>query len=236
MNKNKNVIILIAVIFVGLGSGTGIMYLAGTVPILNDYNDLEVKYDNLEEEYGNLTEDYNNLFGNYSNLENDYNNLLGDYGGLLSEYDDLTEDYNNLFANFESLWNIYNILNSPLNENYSYPTVDNVLDWLWDIDDTDESEYIESVWMCGDFASMLMTRAKLMGWRMRIACMFYSEEGDAGWLNPNDIYGEYGHAFNIILCQDYDGDGTLDWIYIEPQTDAAWWVGYGSDIYVHYRP
>ena len=146
-------------------------------------------------------------------------NMSEKYGELLTDYNQLTEDYN--------------ILNSPL-DNYTYPTIDDVKDWLVD-DNTDEAEYIEDLWMCGDFASMLMTRAKLMEWRMRIAVMFYSYEGDDGWQDSTDPFGEYGHIFNVILCQDYDGDGTLDWIYIEPQTVAVWHVYNYYNDFIHYE-
>jgi len=98
----------------------------------------------------------------------------------------------------------------------------------WENRNTDSFEYTE-VWMCGDFSAMLMTRAKEMNWRMRIACMFWSYDGDDGWQDVSDPYGEYGHAFNFIVCQDGgDDDSFNDIYYIEPQTDTIWYVHYGD--------
>ena len=88
--------------------------------------------------------------------------------------------------------------------------------------------------MCGDYAAMLMVRAKEMNWRMRIACMFYSFSGDPGD-GTSDPYGSYGHAFNLIYCQDgSDPDSLLDIYYIEPQTDAVWYASDGTGNHVHY--
>lgn len=153
--------------------------------------------------------------------ENRYNNLLGDYN-------DLVDDYNALFSDYDALQDAFK---EPLT-NPDTPTYNQLVSWL-DSDDTDSFEYTED-WMCGDFAAMLMTRAKTMNWRMRISCMFWSYDGDDGWQDPTDPYGEYGHAFNVILCQDYDGDGNNDWFYIEPQTDKTWYVIIGTKSFVHF--
>lgn len=170
------------------------------------------------------------------NWEHDYNELLGDYNGLTQEYDDLLDDYNALLNSYTNLFGQYqsilSVLENPLTDPDT-PTLDEIFDWL-DSDNTDTFEYTEN-WMCGDFAAMLMTRAKGMNWRMRIACMFWSYNGDDGWQDPTHPYGVYGHAFNVILCQDIDSDGTEDWIYIEPQTDAVWYVVILPDYYVHYN-
>ena len=80
------------------------------------------------------------------------------------------------------------------------PTYDQVREWV-DEDNTDEFNYTEGVLECGDFATILMTRAKAMNWRMRIACMRYSFFGEFGY-GTTDPYGSNGHAFNLIYCQD----------------------------------
>ena len=128
--------------------------------------------------------------------------------------------------------NLISVLEDPLTDPDT-PTLDELFNWLV-IDDTNENEYTE-YFTCGDFATMLMIRAKEMNWRMRIAYMFWSYEGDSGWQNPSDPYGSYGHAFNVILCQDYNGDSVDDWFYIEPQTDAIWYVMIGGVSFIHYK-
>jgi len=150
-----------------------------------------------------------------------------------NEYDDLLNNYTQLFGDYQSIQNILYLAANPLT-NPDTPTYNEVVDFL-EADILDSYNYTEN-FMCGDFASMLIGRAKIVrNWRMRIACMFYSFEGDIGWEDSTDPYGSYGHAFNVILCQDIDGDGTEDWIYIEPQTDAIWGVVIGTDWYVHYE-
>ena len=173
---------------------------------------------------------YADLDQDYIDLEQDYNNLTSVYNNLTSVYNDLEEDYNYLFGDYQYL---SHVLEDPLT-NPVVPTYSQVESWLAS-DDTDTHAYVNDTWVCGDFASMLMVRAKGMNWRMRIACMFYSFSGDAGWLSTTDPYGSYGHAFNMIYCQDgNDTDSELDIYYIEPQTDAVWYVPDGSDNHVHY--
>lgn len=156
-----------------------------------------------------------------------------EYDGLTQEYNDLLDNYNSLFGDFQSIQDILYLAANPL-INPDTPTYDEVVDFL-EFDNTNSFNYTEN-FMCGDFAAMLMGRAKVLrNWRMRIACMFYSFGGDAGWEDPTDPYGSYGHAFNVILCQDYDGDGDDDWFYIEPQTDGKWVVIIGADWGVHYE-
>ena len=174
--------------------------------------------------------DLSTLRNSYNDLDQDYSDLEQDYNNLTSVYNNLTSDYNTLFGDYQS---VLNVLEDPL-ANPVVPTYSQVNSWLGS-DDTDTHDYVNDTWVCGDFASMLMVRAKEMNWRMRIACMFYSFFGDAGWDNKTDPYGSYGHAFNMIYCQDgNDSDSQLDIYYIEPQTDAVWYVTDGSDNHVHY--
>jgi len=152
-----------------------------------------------------------------------------EYNDLTQDYNDLLDDFNDLFADYEALKEAFEEpLTSPV-----VPTFNEFNNWLWYVDDTESYSYT-GVWKCGDFAAMLMVNAKAMNWRMRIACMFWSEEFGSGWQDPTDPYGEYGHAFNVILCQDYNGDSIDDWFYIEPQTDKVWYVVIGSTPYIHY--
>ena len=132
-------------------------------------------------------------------------------------YEDLLENYNSLFADYEALKAAFE---DPL-ENPVIPTISEVRDWL-EIDDTDQCEYVSDVWMCGDFAAMLMTRAKAMNWRMRIVTVQYSYEGELGYGSTLNVYGSGGHAFNLIECS----DGI--W-YIEPQNDGRWYFTSGGN-------
>ncbi len=168
--------------------------------------------------------------GDISTLRDRYDDLDQDYNDLELDYNNSISDYNVLFGDYQSL---SNVIEDPLT-NPVVPTYNQVISWL-SSDDTDTHDYVNETWVCGDFASMLMVRAKEMNWRMRIAVMFYSFSGDAGWLSTSDAYGSYGHAFNMIHCQDgNDSDSELDLYYIEPQTDTVWYVPDGSDNHVHY--
>jgi len=160
-------------------------------------------------------------YNNYNDLTQDYNNLTQNYNDLLDDYNALLSDYNNLFAQYQS---IVSVLENPLT-NPVIPTISEIQTWLLYQDNTDENNYTP-VWMCGDFSAMLMTRAKAMNWRMRIAVMFYSFEGEFYYGDTSEPYGSSGHAFCFIECQDGGDSGTdLDLYYIEPQTDHIWSLG-----------
>lgn len=144
-----------------------------------------------------------------------------------NEYYNLSDDYQYLLYNYTSLFYDYEILREAFEEPLTdpvIPTIYEVSDWLWYIDDTDEYSYT-GVWMCGDFSTMLMTRAKTMNWRMRIAVMEYSFSADPNY-DVDTPFGAYGHAFNFIECS----DGYI--YYIEPQTDTIWWW---SIVNYHFR-
>ncbi len=98
-------------------------------------------------------------------------NQRNEIDALQREYDDLLDDYDELLALFAQYQSILEIVGNPLTDPDT-PTISQVIDWL-DSDNTDEFEYSQ-FFMCGDFSAMLMGRAKVMNWRMRIACMFYS--------------------------------------------------------------
>ena len=144
-------------------------------------------------------------------LNNEIDNLQEQYTLLEQDFEALLSDYNNLFSNYEALEIAFE---EPLS-NPVIPTYFNLLSWLSQ-DNTDECEYVEGVWSCGDFAAMLMTRAKEMNWRVRIAVISYSLQGESGYGSLLHI-GNHGHAFNVIECT----DGI--W-YIEPQSDGTWFI------------
>jgi len=188
MRKNITIVIcLIAGIFMGTIIGSALIY-----PSLNQAED-----------------DSDYWHNRYNDLYDDYTDLFQDYGDLLNDYNTLVSDYDDLFGQYQS---ILSVLEDPLTDP-DIPTIGQVQSWLA-IDDTDEHIYT-SVWMCGDFSAMLMVRAKAMNWRMRIAVMFWSEDGELGYGDTTDPYGSYGHAFNMIICSDGQE------YYIEPQTDSV---------------
>lgn len=171
---------------------------------------LNEQIDDLEEDISNLQLDYEQLLQENDVLRTQYNNLQNNYSELELTFEQFLIEYDKLFNDYELLRNAFE---EPL-ENPTTPTHEELVNWLSE-DNTDEHGYTESVWECGDFAAMLMTRAKEMNWRMRIAIVFYSFEGDSGYGSESDVYGSGGHAFNIINC-------TNGIWYIEPQTDGIW--------------
>jgi hypothetical protein len=156
-----------------------------------------------------LNNELDGLQGEYDHLQQDYDNLQQDFDSLLSDYGDLFSDYSALKVAFEDP------LTSP-----ATPTIYAVRNWLAQ-DDTDECAYVDGVWTCGDFSAMLMTRAKEMNWRVRIAVISYSLQGEPYYGSTTNAYGSHGHAFNVIEC--------IDGIwYIEPQTDGTWYIVEGG--------
>jgi len=154
---------------------------------------------------------FNDLAEDHSDVMNDYNELINDYADLTDNYTDLMNTYNSLFTDYNALQQAFE---EPLT-NPDIPTFNEFQNWL-DIDNTDSFSYINDTWMCGDYSAMLMTRAKAMNWRVRIAVMEYSLLGDPNY-NVNTYVGAYGHAFTFIVCS----DNYL--YYIEPQTDSVWY-------------
>ena len=136
---------------------------------------------------------------------------------LETELSDLQAEFSNLFSDYDTLREAFE---EPLEDPIT-PTIDQVRGWLA-VDDTDECPYEDGVWTCGDYAAMLMTRVKEKNWRIRIAVVSYSLDGDSSYGVYNQPYGRYGHAFNVIECT----DGI--W-YIEPQSDATWYFVNNQD-------
>jgi hypothetical protein len=145
-------------------------------------------------------------------LNNELDDLQGEFDSLQQDYDYLRSAYSDLFSDYTSLEAAFeDPLTDPL-----IPTYEELEVWL-EQDDTDECEYIVGAWACGDYAAMLMTRAKEMNWRVLIAVISFSFEGDLYYGNTTDAYGSSGHAFNVVECT----DGI--W-YIEPQSDGTWYI------------
>lgn len=166
-------------------------------------------------------------------LDIKHNNLIKDYNELLVDYADLTSNYSDLTNNYESLFANYNALQLAFEEPLTTPDIPTYFEfkkWL-DSDNTDSFTYVNETWMCGDYSAMLMTRAKTMNWRVRIAVMEYSLVTDPNY-NINTHEGAYAHAFSFILCSD-------NYIYyVEPQTDAVWYwttVEYHFEIWAEYN-
>ena len=149
-------------------------------------------------------------------LEDELDSLQTAYDSLQEDYDTLLSDYADLFSDLQALETAFE---DPL-EDPDTPTYTQLRNWLAQ-DTTDECEYVDGVWSCGDFAAMLMTRAKEMNWRIRIAVIFYSLEGEPYYGSTLSVYGSHGHAFNVIECT----DGI--W-YIEPQSDGLWYIVSGG--------
>ena len=156
--------------------------------------------------------------------------LIGTVVVIVYFYDQQTPDYTSLFG--EDYQKLLDDIGEPI-ESPVVPTIEQVNSWL-SSDKTNEILYIENVWMCGDYAARLTVNAKERSWRMYVAIMFYSINGESGYgLNiPN---GNTGHAFNLIYCQDGADEGDeLDVWYIEPQTDTIWQLKYDHYIVYNY--
>lgn len=139
-----------------------------------------------------------------------------------NEQRETSSRFSNLFSDYEAM---LDAIGDPI-ANPTIPTIETVISWLR-FDNTNNIPYEEGEWMCGDYSARLVINAKAKMWRMYIVIMYYSHEGDEGY-GKRDPFGEYGHAFNLIYCQDGpDPDNDLDIWYIEPQSDTVWQITYG---------
>lgn len=134
-----------------------------------------------------------------------------------------------LFSDYQSMLDdIGESISDPIT-----PTISQVETWL-DTDVTNNIPYEEDVWMCGDYSATLVINAKLKNWRMYVVIIYFSVEGGVGY-GKRRSSGDYGHAFNMIYCQDGDDlDTELDLWYIEPQSDGVWQLDF-FDYYNVYR-
>jgi len=230
-NSTASTVIMIILALGLVGGGTFSYIQSGQIVLLEENNsqletdllDLQSEYNELQSDYDDLLDNYSTLFNNYASLYTEYTELEEQYGSLTLDYEELFEAYVSLYADYTALLHAFE---DPL-DTVVVPTINEFRDWLYD-DDTDECQYVTDQWMCGDFAAMLMTRAKTMNYRVRIVTIFYSFEGETGYGSTTDIYGSGGHAFNVIYCS----DGIY---YIEPQTDAVWSFGDASlEMMIHH--
>ena len=192
------------------------------VDLENQILDLQEYYQEIESNHSEIQELYSDLLSNSCLLQEQYCSLNTTYSELLEDYLSLELDYQNLSSHYAELFNDYENLRVAFEDSLTdpiVPTIDQVMDWL-ETDDTDQQDYVSGIWECGDYSAMLMTRAKLMNWRMRIAVVYFSLEGDPTYGSTSDVYGTYGHALNLIECT----DGVY---YIEPQSDGCWYFTSG---------
>jgi len=157
--------------------------------------------------------------------------LIGTVTIFVYFYNQQNPNYLSLFG--EDYQELLDDIGEPI-ENPITPTIEQVNSWLA-IDNTDEILYVENVWMCGEYATMLTVNAKEKSWRMYVVILYYSVDGESGYgkTNPN---GNNGHAFNLIYCQDGVDEGDeLDVWYIEPQSDGIWQLNYDHyNVYTYY--
>ncbi|MFW6111006.1 MAG: hypothetical protein ACOC6H_03110, partial [Thermoproteota archaeon] len=135
----------------------------------------------------NLRENYTELSNNYTSLKQDYTQLSNEYELLFNEFNESLESFNHPLA--------YEVV----------PTTQEVEEWL-DVDKTNDIEYDDPDFLCGDYAVMLSQHAKLENWDMGVVVV-------QGY---NENHTSVAHAFNAIICEE-------GLIYIEPQTDEVWW-------------
>ena len=184
--------------------------LQNNTALMEQYQKILVEYTKLTIEYAYLNQSYNELLQNYTNLmqlsqealelEREYNELLNAYQSLLVNYTAIKNEYEKLyFAIYE-----------PLDEIIT-PLEDELKSWLA-TDKTNEMNYTDPNFVCGDFAVMLSLHAKLNHWDMGVMAVLGKTS------NGEDI----AHAFNAIRCKD-KGEGPAYIVYIEPQNDAVFY-------------
>jgi hypothetical protein len=128
---------------------------------------------------------------------------------LAADYVELTQSYNELYANYTPVFSNYSALLEVVENPLSYevvPSVAELTQWLA-ADKTDEIEFEEPDFICGDFAAMLSLHAKMNNWDMGIVTLYGRTEGGE----------EFAHAINAIICEE-------GLVYVEPQTDDVWWL------------
>ncbi|MCS7115158.1 MAG: hypothetical protein RMJ15_06555 [Nitrososphaerota archaeon] len=168
----------------------------GHQKLLSSYVELTVTY-------GALNQTYHELLQNYTKLERE----AAGYTALLSEYEGLIQIYQSLLANYTELKEKYDAFYAALYKpllsgDKVVPTTEELKRWLTE-DKTDEIEYKEPDFVCGDYAVMLHMHAKAKGWDMGVVAIL----GKLG-LKP------FTHVFNAIICRE-------GLVYIEPQNDEV---------------
>lgn len=218
MNR-KSVSIILACIVLGSALGlSGYLYLdldrkhrelqLDYNSLLGNYYELESNYQTLNDTHQILILEYNELNASYQILAYNYTELTNDYSMLEQDYTDLSNRLVVLKGLYDSLLDDYNSLLEVFNDPLSHeeiPSTYELEQWLA-IDGTNGIRYAEPNFVCGDFAVMLSLHAKLKYWDM----------GVVGVFGHTESFESFDHAFNAITCEE-------GLVYVEPQTDRAWW-------------
>lgn len=192
-----------------------LLLLQNYTALSEGYEKVLVDYAELTIAYGTLNQTYHELLQNYTKLERE----AADYTALLSKYQGLTQLYQSLQANYTQLKEKYDAfyfaLYEPLlSKDKVVPKKEELKQWLAE-DKTNEINYTDPDFVCGDYAVMLHMHAKLKGWDM----------GVMGVLGRFRDGGEFNHAFNAIICKE-------GLVYVEPQNDEVF-DGPIKDVYYH---
>ena len=161
---------------------------------------LQTSNNELESNLQRLNEAYANFTSNYNQLNESYHLLATDYATLKKSLTEMSVDYTPIFNNYSMLLDVFN---SPLSYE-TVPTLDELTQWLT-TDKTDEINYSEPDFICGDFATMLSQHAKMNNWDMGVVAVF----------GRTSDHEDFAHAINAIICNE-------GLVYVEPQTDEIW--------------
>jgi len=174
--------------------------------LMQNFTRLMAEYVELTVAYARLNATYMQLLANYTVLQQevaDYPALQQRYEALLGEYQALQANYSALKSEYEAA---YFALYEPLLSNETVtPTISELEEWLAE-DKTNELQYVEWDFVCGDYAVMLSMHAKMKHWDMGVvAVLGYDSNGK-----------EFDHAFNAIRCKE-------GLVYVEPQNDHVFY-------------
>lgn len=175
----------------------------------SDYNSLLDEHQLLQTSHEELESDFESLDAAYANFSSDYNQLNESYQALAIDYAALKQSLTELSVVNGSIFSNYSMLLEVFNAPLAYenvPSVEELELWLA-ADKTDEIEYTEPNFICGDFATMLSQHAKMNNWDMGVIAVF-------GRTTDRD---DFAHAINAIVCEE-------GLVYVEPQTDEVWWI------------
>ena len=176
--------------------------------LLNEHELLQTSNDELESDFQSLNDSYVDFANDYDQLNESYQTLATDYVELTQSYDELYANYTPVFSNYSAL---LEVVENPLSHE-DVPSVDELNQWLA-VDKTDEIEFEEPDFLCGDFTTMLSLHAKMNNWDMGVITIYgRTTDGE-----------DFAHAINAIICEE-------GLVYIEPQTDEVWWLRDHRDI------
>ncbi|MEM3640765.1 MAG: hypothetical protein QXH37_02425, partial [Candidatus Bathyarchaeia archaeon] len=192
-----------------------ILLLQNYTALSEEYKKVLVDYVDLAVAYETLNQTYYELLQNYTRLEREtagYTTLLSEYQGLTQLYQSLQVNYTQLKEKYDAFYvTLYDPL---LSKDKVVPKKEELKQWLAE-DKTNEINYTDPDFVCGDYAVMLHMHAKLKGWDM----------GVIGVLGRLTGGREFNHAFNAIICKE-------GLVYVEPQNDEVF-DGPIEDEYYH---